>query len=175
MRTALLGVSASHPPFPRKGTETLNQLTVKTRFGRRSHPPFPRKGTETFIPWGLGHHRGLSHPPFPRKGTETKSVAGLVESIEFVTPTFSPQGDGNLGIARAFWKSKVVSSHPPFPRKGTETTALLQYSYPIVHLSHTHLFPARGRKHPSKSDRRLYLFSSHTHLFPARGRKHSEK
>ena len=84
-----------------------------------SHLPFPRKGTETRYAdnWkdGCFSHTYL----FPARGRKQKLIRLVCKARGKVTPTFSPQGDGNLirkGIA-----VPINESHLPFPRKGTET------------------------------------------------------
>ena len=144
--TAILR-SKSHLPFPRKGTETLARLQRRLRSCLRSHLPFPRKGTETF----------------DRCTCVAKALLSLV------TPTFSPQGDGNSNPAPYF--ARVSACHTYlFPARGRKP-GLLLLAHARTASSHTYLFPARGRK-PGRMrnpDRRSV---SHTYLFPARGRKH---
>ena len=165
-------ITKSHPPFPRKGTETGNKrLQVRSVRYFSSHPPFPRKGTET-IRWPrrgrfLRCHTHL-FPARGRKPLRSKAASCFLDSS--VTPTFSPQGDGNtpyfyLGCALA-----PSRSHPPFPRKGTETR---YRRFCRIHQGWSHPpFPRKG------TETQILLVAlrnplSHTHLFPARGRKQS--
>ena len=137
----------SHLPFPRKGTET-RKPSRKPRFPKDGHTYlFPARGRKPkndglLLVWLLISHTYLfpargrkliedksqsgtldrSHLPFPRKGTETWVAGGDHPHTGIgicVTPTFSPQGDGNFSFLETYF---------------------------FVTLGHTYLFPARGRK-----------------------------
>ena len=102
--------------FPARGRKHMRSRDTMGS-DLRSHLPFPRKGTETTKPTKPSSPEAASHLPFPRKGTETGRSAHGVGFCP-VTPTFSPQGDGNTTL----WASALRGR------------------------SHTYLFPARGRK-----------------------------
>ena len=82
--------------------------------------PHPRKGTETIRELSSSCVTKIILKPHPRKGTETR-ILSLVTSTYLNFKTTSPQGDGNRTSLRRISPRIILKPHP---RKGTETSFL---------------------------------------------------
>ncbi len=140
----VIAMTTSHLPFPRKGTETHERrLSLPLHVTRHTYL-FPARGRKPFAAF-INYSLSLScrsHLPFPRKGTETQAAIARQSCRRAlpVTPTFSPQGDGNFVDRETLIKRTIVT--PTFSPQGDEN--VFQGSLKTCHQFVTPTFSPQG-------------------------------
>ena len=157
----------SHLPFPRKGTETS---WVK--------PAPPEISSHTYLFPARGRKHGLTAPisvkwnvtpTFSPQGDGNNKCCSLFITVGFtgVTPTFSPQGDGNARKGSTRGGTRKVT--PTFSPQGDGNSKYRQWRR--YNLLVTPTFSPQGDGNLSKYWQMQETRCRHTYLFPARGRK----
>ncbi len=159
------------PSIPRKGTETVHDLSHRCSLILGQTPSIPRKGTETDYA-GTYFVSSLSQTPsIPRKGTETLLLNMLDPTLCRVRhPQFpargrkldpeekdgdwnimsdtlnSPQGDGNAINTYQLASISCIASDTLNSPQGDGNAASRWWSHPAGACVRHPQFPARGRK-----------------------------